>query len=214
MSIEPPASPAAPQPRRPRPRRTRRRDGGDRRRAVSRAPAVALDLPSRRHRLRAMTTLSKAFAPTRRAVTSCAGRRSRTRCSRPTARANGCCALPTGRRSNASTSPRRTAARCASPRRSAARSIARSATPARSAWCAISTPAEIVGQVMVARDALGEWPSPQDDRQAHQYRADGHGRAALQLRQRREGAEDRHGRRGPVGVEAQDHACRPPASCR
>jgi 23S rRNA (adenine2503-C2)-methyltransferase len=27
------------------------------------------------------------------------------------------------------------------------------------------TPDEIVGQVMVARDALGEWPSPQDDRQ-------------------------------------------------
>src|SRR5215468_4343447 len=27
------------------------------------------------------------------------------------------------------------------------------------------TAAEIVGQVMVARDALGEWPSPQDDRQ-------------------------------------------------
>jgi len=27
------------------------------------------------------------------------------------------------------------------------------------------TPEEIVGQVMVARDALGEWPSPQDDRQ-------------------------------------------------
>ncbi len=26
-------------------------------------------------------------------------------------------------------------------------------------------PSEIVGQVMVARDALGEWPSPQDDRQ-------------------------------------------------
>src|SRR5207248_1054144 len=26
-------------------------------------------------------------------------------------------------------------------------------------------PAEIVGQVMVARDALGEWPSPADDRQ-------------------------------------------------
>ena len=25
--------------------------------------------------------------------------------------------------------------------------------------------AEIVGQIMVARDALGEWPSPQDDRQ-------------------------------------------------
>jgi 23S rRNA (adenine2503-C2)-methyltransferase len=27
------------------------------------------------------------------------------------------------------------------------------------------TPEEIVGQVMAARDALGEWPSPQDDRQ-------------------------------------------------
>jgi 23S rRNA (adenine2503-C2)-methyltransferase len=27
------------------------------------------------------------------------------------------------------------------------------------------TPAEIVGQVMAARDALGEWPSPKDDRQ-------------------------------------------------
>jgi 23S rRNA (adenine2503-C2)-methyltransferase len=26
-------------------------------------------------------------------------------------------------------------------------------------------PAEIVGQVMIARDALGEWPSPKDDRQ-------------------------------------------------
>jgi 23S rRNA (adenine2503-C2)-methyltransferase len=27
------------------------------------------------------------------------------------------------------------------------------------------TPEEIVGQVMIARDALGEWPSPKDDRQ-------------------------------------------------
>ena len=27
-------------------------------------------------------------------------------------------------------------------------------------WCAISAPEEIVGQVMLARDALGEWPSP------------------------------------------------------
>jgi 23S rRNA (adenine2503-C2)-methyltransferase len=27
------------------------------------------------------------------------------------------------------------------------------------------SPEEIVGQVMIARDALGEWPSPQDDRQ-------------------------------------------------
>ena len=53
----------------------------------------------------------------------------------------------------------RTAARSACRRRSAARSTAASATPARRSWCAISRPAEIVGQVMIARDALGDWPS-------------------------------------------------------
>ncbi|MGE0723580.1 MAG: 23S rRNA (adenine(2503)-C(2))-methyltransferase RlmN [Alphaproteobacteria bacterium] len=32
-------------------------------------------------------------------------------------------------------------------------------------WVRNLGPAEIVGQIMVARDALGEWPSPKDDRQ-------------------------------------------------
>ena len=45
------------------------------------------------------------------------------------------------------------------------------------------TAAEIVGQVMLARDDLGEWPEPgrAEGRDAAylQYRADGHGRAAL-----------------------------------
>ena len=40
-------------------------------------------------------------------------------------------------------------------------------------------PAEIVGQVMLARDALGEWPSPAGGPDADQHRDDGHGRAAL-----------------------------------
>ena len=71
-------------------------------------------------------------------------------------------------------------------------------------------PAEIVGQVMVARDALGEWRRRRRIKRgrppAHQHRADGDGRAALQFRQRRGGDEDRHGPRGPVDLAAQDHA--------
>ena len=38
-----------------------------------------------------------------------------------------------------------------------------------------------------------------------QHRADGDGRAALQLRECRRGAEDRHGPRGSVDLAAQDH---------
>ena len=53
--------------------------------------------------------------------------------------------------------PEPIAARCAFRARSAARSIARSATPARSGWCAISPPSEIAGQVVLARDRLGDW---------------------------------------------------------
>ena len=64
-------------------------------------------------------------------------------------------------RSRPSTSPRPTAARCASRARSAARSPARSATPARSGSCATSTPEEIVGQILLARDRIGDWPGAQ-----------------------------------------------------
>ena len=75
-------------------------------------------------------------------------------------------------------------------------------------------PSEIVGQVMLARDALGEWPIAARRPDADQHRDDGHGRAALQFRQCPRRAEDRHGRRRARPVEAPDHACRPAASCR
>ena len=39
-----------------------------------------------------------------------------------------------------------------------------------------------------------------------QHRHDGHGRAALQLRQCRQGAAHHHGRRGDLDLQAQDHA--------
>ena len=68
--------------------------------------------------------------------------------------------------------------------------------------------AEIVGQFMAARDAYGEWPSP-DGRgaaSAVHHRADGHGRAAVQLRQRRQGDDDRDGQRGHRAVAPAHHA--------
>ena len=53
------------------------------------------------------------------------------------------------------------------------------------------TPGEIVGQVMVARDRLGDWLGaeraesdglPTEATLRHQHRHDGHGRAAVQFR--------------------------------
>ena len=82
------------------------------------------------------------------------------------------------------------------------------------------TPGEIVGQVMLARDALGEWPKGQDGFRrgcrrggihrrrppADQYRDDGHGRAALQFRQCPRRAEAGDGRRRAGAVQAPHHA--------
>ena len=69
-------------------------------------------------------------------------------------------------------------------------------------------PAEIVGQFMAARDAYGEWPSPKAETAAPavHHRADGHGRAAVQLRQRRQGDDDRDGQRRHRAVAPADHA--------
>ena len=53
-----------------------------------------------------------------------------------------------------------------------------------------------------------------DHAHALQHRHDGHGRAALQFRQRRERAEDRHGRRGHRACRAGASRSRPRASCR
>src|SRR3979411_2704564 len=65
--------------------------------------------------------------------------------------------------------------------------------------------AEIVGQIMVARDALGEWPSPPGDRQLTNIVLMGVGGAALQLRECRRRDEDRHGPGGAGGLAAQDY---------
>ena len=53
--------------------------------------------------------------------------------------------------------------------------------------------AEIVGQVMAARDALGEWPSPQDDRQITNIVLMGMGEPLYNYDSRREGGDDRDG---------------------
>ena len=45
-----------------------------------------------------------------------------------------------------------------------------------------------------------------DDAHAHQHRHDGHGRAALQFRQRGDGAQDRHGRAGHRAQPPPHHA--------
>ena len=53
-----------------------------------------------------------------------------------------------------------------------------------------------------------------DHAHAVQHRHDGHGRAALQFRQRRDGAQDRHGRRRASRSSAGASRSRPRASCR
>ena len=64
------------------------------------------------------------------------------------------------------------------------------------------TAGEIVGQVMLARDDLGEWPAPgrapRDETAFFQHRADGHGRAALQFRGGARRHAHRDGRRGDL----------------
>ena len=66
--------------------------------------------------------------------------------------------------------------------------------------------AEILGQIMLARDALRRMALAARRAPHLQHRHDGHGRAALQLRQCRQGAAHRHGRRGDLDLQAQDHA--------
>ena len=77
-------------------------------------------------------------------------------------------------------------------------------------------PQEIVGQILLARDRIGDWPGaagpgdggliPDAEQKDHQRRADGHGRAALQFRQcaRCHGGCRRRRRARPV--EAAHHA--------
>ena len=104
--------------------------------AHARGPALALDLPSGRDRLRAMSTIARRCSA--KLARGFVHRRARIApsTSAPTGRANGCSGCATGprraRKSRPSTSRSPTAARSASPARSAARCPAASATPARS----------------------------------------------------------------------------------
>ena len=76
------------------------------------------------------------------------------------------------------------------------------------------TPEEIVGQVMVARDALGRLAEHGREPAPHQCRDDGHGRAALQFRQRQGRARDRGGWRRARALAGAASRFRPRASCR
>ena len=67
---------------------------------------------------------------------------------------------------------------------------------------------------MVARDALGEWPSPPDDRQLTNIVLMGMGEPLYNYDNVADGAEDRHGPRGARDLAAQDHAVDRRASCR
>ncbi len=79
------------------------------------------------------------------------------------------------------------------------------------------TAGEIVGQVMLARDDLDEWPAAGRaqgrDAACLERRADGHGRAALQLRERPRRDEGGDGQRRHRPSAAAASRCRPAASC-
>ena len=77
------------------------------------------------------------------------------------------------------------------------------------------TAGEIVGQIALARDRLGDWPgadgagpagAARRGAQDHQCRADGHGRAALQFRPCARRLPRRRRRRRSLHREAPDHA--------
>ena len=43
------------------------------------------------------------------------------------------------------------------------------------------SPEDMLAQIMVARDRLGDWPTPTGQRKLRSHRADGHGRASVEL---------------------------------
>ena len=71
------------------------------------------------------------------------------------------------------------------------------------------TAGEIVGQILICRDDLGEWPAgggrPPRSAAVVEHRADGHGRAAVQFRQCARRHADCHGQRGAVVVAPTHH---------
>ena len=203
--------------------RARRNRRARARAAHARRPALALDLPSRRARVLGDAQRRPAGARRARRALHAGAARDRRRAGfrrrhpqvavAHAARLSRRQAAP---RSRASTFPKPTAARCAFRARSAARSTARSATPAPRPWARNLTAAEIVGQVLVARDRLGDFPGGDAaDRRPRafgrrrarglQRRLHGHGRAALQFRRRARGDRDSDRRRRLVAFQAAHH---------
>ena len=187
----------APQSGRPVARRAEDHPGRGRAGTVPRPPGLAVDLLARRHRFRPHDQHRQEDA--RSAGRAVRGRAAGDR--RPSSVSidgtrKWLLRFRRRQRGRDGLHPRgRIAARCASRARSAARSPAASATPARSRWCATSTPAEIVGQFMVARDSYGEWPTPTETtRMLTNIVMMGMGEPLYNFDNVGDGAQDRHGR--------------------
>ena len=202
---------------RPRPRRARTPGarGGARRaraRALPRAPDLPLDLPARRHRHRRddrpLARAARRRSPREFTLTTPDARR--TRDARSTAPRSSCCASPTARQIESVFIPDTPAMTfCISTQVGCAMACAFCLT-GKMGLVRNLTAGEIVGQVRVLADAL-------DMRDKHvQHRADGHGRAAAQLRRDDEGAADPRRRARLRDVAAPDHAVdrRPAAGAR
>ena len=84
--------------------------------------------------------------------------------SRSTARANGCCASPTARRSRRVHIPEEDRGTLCVSSQVGCTLTCRFCHTGTQRLVRNLSAAEIVGQVMLARDALGEWPSPPDGR--------------------------------------------------
>ena len=184
-------------------------------------PALALALCARRHRFRRHDQrLQGSARRARRRTSRWRARRSSPSRSRRTAPANGCSAFrraaPGGRsRSRPSTSPRKAAARSASRRQVGCTLTCTFCHTGTQKLVRNLTAEEIVGQLLARarparrlsrRRAAARRGGAGDRPPRLQHRHDGHGRAALQFRQRQGGAADRLRRRRHRPVEAPHHA--------
>ena len=132
---------------------------------AARQAAVALDLQSRHDRFHADDRHRQSHAPVAgRALRRRPAARWSRRRFRPTARASGCCARTTGRNMRWCSSPMPIAARLCVSSQVGCTLNCRFCHTGTMKLVRNLTAGEIVGQVMLARDALGEWPSQPEGR--------------------------------------------------
>ncbi len=148
------------------PRRAGRGDGRVRRRAVPRAPALALDLSSRRHRLRRHDQSGQGLSrAARRALRAAAGRRSRGALASVDGTRKWLLRFADGQEVETVHIPEEgRGTLCVSSQVGCTLNCTFCHTGTQRLVRNLGA-AEIVGQIMVARDALGEWPSPPEGRQ-------------------------------------------------